>query len=714
MHSLLRTIPYLLILGASSLSAQTMDEEEAALLGLYGDEELISIATGIYQPIAKAPAVATVITAEDIRAMGATDLDQILETVPGLHAAYDPATSNPIYTIRGVYTQFNPQVLLLVNGIPMQSLFKGDRHGIWGGMPLEAIKRIEVIRGPGSAIYGADAFSGVINIHTKSRRDIDKVEFGVRAGSFDTQDFWALYGGDWGGLEVAGVLEIHNTDGHSRTVTEDGATALGTSLAPGSVNLGRQNLDARIDIAYELWKLRAGYQRRRNQETGFGLAYALDPQGRFASDRWNADLTYHNPEFTTDWDVQAQASFSHTTQEVEEDIILYPAGTDFDAAFGNIFGIGTFTEGMIGNPEVFERHWRLDFSALYSGIDRHKIRLGTGYSLKDIYKVKEEKNFTFTAINLGPPFGVVQFPDPTGSLDDVSDDPNRVFLSEEDRRNYYFYLQDIWQFANDWELTAGVRYDHYNDFGDTYNPRLALVWSTGHNLTNKFMFGRAFRAPSFAESQAQNNPVALGNDSLDPETMQTFEWAVDYRPQDDLRLGANLFKYKWKDIIKFIPDAAGGTSTAQNAGEQTGYGLEFEADWQPRQNLRLMGNYAYQRSEDKEADHVAGNAPEHQIYLRGDWEFIPAWHLDTQLNWVGERKRVDGDTRPNVDDYTTLNMTLRYKNKSNPWEVAVAGRNLFNSDRREPSLYAIPAPAIPNDLPLAGRSVFVEFRYSPE
>lgn len=705
-QSLLRTIPCLLMLGASTLSAQSMDEEEAALLGLYGDEELISIATGIYQPIAKAPAVATVITAEDIRAMGATDLDEILETVPGLHVAYDAATFNPIYSIRGVYTQFNPQVLLLVNGIPLQDLFKGTHASIWGGMPVEAIARIEVIRGPGSAVYGADAFAGVINIHTKTSQDINGAEVGLRAGSFDTQDFWGLYGGDWGGFEVAGMLEVHNTDGYSRTVTEDGATALGTSLAPGPVNMGRQNLDARIDIAYELWNLRAGYQRRQDYETGFGVAYSLDPEGRFSSKRWNADLTYHNPVFTSNWDIQAQASFNHFSQEVDENIVLFPPGTNF--------GLGAFANGMIGNPEVFERHWRFDFSALYSGIERHKIRLGTGYSKKDIYKVKEEKNFVYTALNLGPPIGIVQIPTPTGTLDDVSNDPSRVFLREEDRRNYYFYLQDIWQFANDWELTAGLRYDHYNDFGDTYNPRLALVWSTSQTLTNKFMYGRAFRAPSFAETQAQNNPVALGNANLDPETMQTLEWAVDYRPQDDLRLSVNLFRYKWKDIIQFVPDQTGGTSTAQNTGEQTGYGMELEADWHMNNSLRLQGNYALQRSKDKDADHDAGNAPHHQINLSADWEFIPAWHLDSRVNWVGDRKRVAGDTRPDVDDYTTLDMTLRYKKTSNPWEVAAAVRNALNSDRREPSLYALPAPSIPNDLPLAGRSFFVEFRYSPQ
>ena len=68
-----------------------------------------------------------------------------------------------------------------------------------------------------------------------------------------------------------------------------------------------------------------------------------------------------------------------------------------------------------------------------------------------------------------------------------------------------------------WELTAGLRYDDYNDFGDTWNPRLALVWAARHDLTAKVLYGQAFRAPSFTEFRLQNNPVALGNDELDPE-----------------------------------------------------------------------------------------------------------------------------------------------------------------------------------------------------
>src|SRR5665647_3955438 len=134
----------------SCYAASQSEEDELALA--YGDKSFVTIATGSKQPIARAPSVASVITAEDIQAIGASDIDEVLETVPGLHVSRSPIGYNPIYTIRGISTQYNPQVLMLVNGIPVTAAYVGDRSQIWAGMPVENIARIEVIRGPGSCL----------------------------------------------------------------------------------------------------------------------------------------------------------------------------------------------------------------------------------------------------------------------------------------------------------------------------------------------------------------------------------------------------------------------------------------------------------------------------------------------------------------------------------------------------------------------------------
>ncbi|EDN71865.1 conserved hypothetical protein [Beggiatoa sp. SS] len=101
-------------------------------------------------------------------------------------------------------------------------------------------------------------------------------------------------------------------------------------------------------------------------------------------------------------------------------------------------------------------------------------------------------------------------------------------------------------------------------------------------------------------------------------------------------------------------------------------------------------------------------------YLRPDWLVYPNWYLNTQLNWIADRKRAFGDPRTALDDYTTVNLTLRRKEiREGHWNFAMGVRNLFDIDSREPSV----GPGqdgiitIPHDLPLAGRNYFMELRY---
>ncbi len=680
-------ILHIVVLSNNSYAANGAEEE--SLNRAFGDEDFISIATGTRQLISQAPAVASVITSEDIKAIGATDLDQVLETVPGFHTSYAPRGYSPIYTIRGIYTENNPQVLILINDIPITNVYVGNRSDIWAGMPVSNIQRIEIIRGPGSAVYGADAFSGTINIITKTAADIQGTEFGARIGSFNTHEGWLLHGGQWNGFDIAFSMELSKSDGQDGIIDSDAQTAFDglfstdASLAPDSVSLQRDNIDTRIDISREKWRFRAGYQGRSDIGTGAGVAQALDPTGKGNSTRINADLTYTS-KWGTDWDITSQLSFFDTS--AESDLTLYPPG-----AFG-----GAFPDGVIGNPYVYERHTRLGVSAFYHGIKDHNIRLGAGGIINDMYKTEESKNFA--------PDG-----SPLGSVVDVSNDPNLVFIEPHDRKVSYAFAQDEWQFASDWNFTGGVRFDHYSDFGSTTNPRLALVWQTRYNLTTKFLYGRAFRAPAFNELYNINNPVALGNPDLEPEQIDTYEIAFDYQNSDSLHTKLNLFRYRMTDIIRFVPDPSPATTvTAQNTGERQGTGLELEAIFNVSPALDIIGNYAYQNSTEEDTDSDVANAPQHQIYVRSDWNIASKWRASGQVNWVSDRERDITDPRPQINDYTTVDLTLRYQPMQRSWSFALSARNLFDADAREPS----PAPgSIPEDLPLAERAVYLEATY---
>jgi iron complex outermembrane receptor protein len=697
-----------LSLGCGVAFAESSLNSDVDFAGFYGDEDYVSIATGTTQPIAKAPAVASVITASQIRAMGARDIDQILESVPGLHISLN-AIYNPEYLFRGISSDFNPQVLMLINGIPITNLFQGDRNLVWGGMPVEAISRIEVIRGPGSALYGADAFAGVINIVTKTPGEIKQNSAGVRIGSFDTTDVWFTAAGEKGELAYMGSVEFTQSDGSDAQINSDAQSLLdfitGTAVsnAPGSVNLSSDNVELRLEASYKKLRVRAGSQIRKNIGDGAGAAQALNPENKFSSQRFNVDLTYTEEELFEKTSVEFQASYFDTSQEVEGNFILYPAGST--GPFLDPFGVPIFPpfpDGVIGNPEIFERHSRFSVRAEHSGIDKHHISVGAGYYDGEIDKITESKNFGYNPETM-------QVILPGDPLVDVSDTPF-VFLTEDSRDNTYLFLQDVWLLANDWELTAGLRHDNYSDFGTTTNPRLALVWSTSYKLTTKFLYGEAFRAPSFAQTRAINNPLILGNINLKPEEIKSYEVAFDYRPNYDLTLMTNFFYYDWTDIIQFIPDTNNSTRTAQNSGEQTGYGMEFEAIWQATENVTLTGNLAVQNSTDETADVPAAKSPEKQLYLRADWILPKDWRINLRANWVMDRNRLSEDMRSDIDDYALFDLSLR-KVMSNSFEFALTVNNLFDEDAREPSPNSDPMPFIPNDLPLSGRALLGEIRY---
>lgn len=696
-----RALAWMCLVPACCSWAQGSSEEEE-LAAVFGDKAMVSIATGTRQPLRRAPAVASVITAEDIAAMGAVDLDDVLETVPGVHVDRNTVAYAPLYTIRGVYSPQNPQVLMLLNGVPTTTLFTGGKGNVWGGFPLENVARIEIIRGPGSALYGADAYAGVINIITKTAAQQPGTQIGARAGSFGTWDGWVLHGGKLGPVEVAAYLRVGSTEGLHESIRADAQTRndsiFGTraSLAPGQVYTGRDALDASIDLAHDKLRWRAGYKLRDKLHVGAGVGSALDPVGLGKSERLTTDLSWTDPAFAAHWSVGLLASYFEYRDTVPEPFVLLPSQARI--------GPNLFPDGLIGAPEKWERQARLSAFAIYTGFDKHRLRAGAGYDDLDLYRIAEHKNFRLS------PAGV---PIPVGSVIDFTN--TEPFMTPQRRKVSYVVLQDEWQLMRDWALTAGLRHDRYSDFGGTTNPRLALIWDANLDVSVKLLAGRAFRAPSFAELYSINNPVLRGNPSLRPETISTFEAATTWQARSDLHIGVNLFRYKMKDIIRL----AGTPTTYANTSDQRGSGLELEMSWDASRTLRLMGNYSFQRSTDEASGADAGYAPHHQLFARADWQLASGLSCSAQLNWVADRRRAAGDTRPAVPDYTSVDLALRTQSAPSRWAFSATLRNLFDADVRQPSLFS-PAPAIrpdlptsqiPDDLPMAGRALSLQASY---
>lgn len=660
-----------------------VDANVERLLSLSVEELMatkVTISTHAEQALSKAPSVVSVITEEDIKATGSTNITEILQSVPGIYINNNLFGFRPRVTFRGAATT---QTLLMVNGAPMRDLVWSS--GIfWKGLTTSMIKRIEIIRGPGSALFGSDASAGVINIITKTAGKIDPSEAGLRAGSFDTQAAWLQHGESRGGFDIGFTAEKSHTGGHNPFIPVDGQTVkdqvFGTrvSYAPGHAYYGYDNEDIRFSVGKGNWRLLADYVRHSNLGIGLTGGGVLDPLTRGSDSRFDTALLYNNKEFSGDWGLNAELRYYHLDYSSGDGFLENPPGfTD---------ATGTYTNGVVNQMRSAQRGFGVEVSGLYSGLKTQSIRLGGGYKSDNLYFVEQ-----FINKGTGPDGSPILT---TDQMVDVSDSPY-AFAPEKNRQIRYLFLQDVWTISNNLELTAGARYDHYSDFGGALNPRLAMVWQSTDRLTTKLMYGEAFRAPSYLELYALT-AATTPNPDLVPEKSRTWDLSFSYAASKDLTLGLDFYQFEQFDLIATDPSKQ---YQYRNVGSNTTRGVEMGAQWQASKKLRLSGNLA-----SRDETLLFNSVPKQSAYLRADWAFMPNWNFNLQANWVGKRKLLPDDPHAPLDAYALVDTTLRYAHRKE-WEFAASVRNLFDKDAREYS------SRIVNNLPLPGRSFYAEMRY---
>jgi iron complex outermembrane receptor protein len=328
--------------------------------------------------------------------------------------------------------------------------------------------------------------------------------------------------------------------------------------------------------------------------------------------------------------------------------------------------------------QLSERSLNMEVKGLYSGFSDHQIRLGAGTMWQDLYSVQHSTT------------------DPANrlSLIDISDTP-AAFVPEKLRKIHYLFAQDVWTLSHAWSLTAGVRYDHYSDFGGAMNPRFALVWQSSDKLTSKLLYGEGFRVPTFQELYCIKCGVRPNAD-LSSEKSANWDLSFVYSPSKKMQLGFGLFNLKLNNLIDEV------SGQFYNAGNHTINGVELEAIWQATPALRVSANYSHR------FQHEAGQsvlAPAQDAYVRMDWGFKPKWNWNMQVNWLSAHPRLAGDARPEIGAQSVADMTLRHSPRKN-WELAASIRNIFDADLREYT-----GNALQDDLPLPGLNMHAEINY---
>lgn len=669
--------------------------------------KVITAASGFEQNLQRAATNATVITHEEWEAMGAYTLSEVMASVAGVHVTKPKAHfKHNLYTIRGLGGEYGEQVKLLIDGRPMEFMQDSGRYSGFH-MPIDQFKRIEVIKGPGSAIYGADAFGGVINL-VSYQGEVAPTSITVRNGAFDTHSISAINAFEYQQHRVNLALDyIKSKDDPNRIVSSDLQSVFdqlfntSASRAPGAIDEHFEVLSLSAQWQWHEWSVDYYTWRNFDLGVGAGIAQALDTKGTASS------LSEH---LVLDWDLnkyidlgQLNLSLSFDRGKSASFLYVFPPNSEFPIGpQGNInfvspVGVTQFSDGFIGTPSTHSRTKNIKLTHQFEH-KLHRIRWETGVEHQQI-NPSERKNF-------GPSILYGNQTTMDGTLTDVTNTPF-VFLPTKSRNFYYVSVLDEWDINDEILVSLGARYDHYSDFGSTTNPRLSLLYKIMPTLSFKLFAGSAFRAPSFVELYAQNNPVSLGNPNLGPEGVNTLETGInaDYLINDNLSIALSFFDYQADDLIESVFDARSNGSVSQNVGQQKGQGGEVTIVWKPQVNITINANFSRLNAKNGD-DVVIADIPKTLFYVDMNWRINKNWQWFFDAKWVKDRTRLTTDTRQPIADYHRFNSRLAYNNLIPGLTLALKVKNLFDKDAREPS-----NGSIPDDYPLQGRQWLVQLSY---
>jgi iron complex outermembrane receptor protein len=603
----------------------------------------------------------------------------ILKRVPGIGISIADFTIMPAIEVRGIRTDKSEKILFMLDGHRLNSPLNGTAFIYFNDIPVENIKRIEVIRGPGSALYGANAFLAVVNIVTKGIEDIKGLQVTAGSGSFDTQHYNLLFGHDKEKLKITGHLDYLDTDGASSYIEQD------TDGISGHTLEWEEKTDAGFNIIYEDITFMGRYI---NKKTGpyIGISYALNDETVQDYQIGLANLAYYR-KLTDIIGIKVRLYGNITVN----DPLWEQHSEGFSIpAYGYLY-----PDGMLGNPRATGRTLGSEVMMDYKLTDH---LLTTGIMYEDEKQYDTGRSINFDADTFAPT-----------SFQDVTETGN--YTKDVSRDIWAVYMQDVWSINDNVSLTAGIRHDHYSDFGGTTNPRGGFVWEFEKNTSLKLLYGSAFRAPYFDELYYFKNPVYGGNPDLEPEEIKTYEAGLEHRFLKKHTARLNYFYNNISNLIVFGPKPADPTKPRvyENKGSAEVQGIELEllSDFD-KENYGYL-NYSYQDPRDGDTDERLPDVPSHRANAGinlAPWKYLNA---NVNISWTGKRPRAEGDTRNDLSSSTLVDLTLIAKKFYETLEIRGSVYNLFDEDYRDPSPFPV---QVPNDYPTNERMFLIEARYT--
>jgi len=538
-------------------------------------EELLSVkvvsSTSTSQSIKEAPSIITVITAKQIEERGYQTVGEALNSVAGIYPLYDYLHYNVgIRGVNGGMYAWSRIVKVMING--QSAAFRPSSESFLGEelIPISTIERVEIIRGPASALYGANAFLGVINIITKTSDEEISGQGTIKYGLGEN------YNNQGGNASIYGKIKNFRYL-FSGTYDYKDRSGLAPVNVPGSSRY--QNMVSENDIAkpYSFYSL-LNYSDEKIGDISFDFNYQnLDSYGEFMD--WGV-LTHRN---------HIQLTNYYARLKYEKEIINH---LKTNISFAYSYG----TEGP--NDKLSIDTSSATWISRKVGCEGFDISSSIEYTFKKRNNIKVGIDFTSDLQNL-----LTHYINQTGS------DPQPqqgIEYNDTTFRNTGIFLQAILNpaeilnssFLEDLVITAGVRYDMHNMYDDVFNYRLAGVYNFNKSIYTKLLYGTSYKAPSAVQLYSNYITVGgvIGNPNLKPEKAQTFEWSLGFQPLKDLSFTTSAFYNIINDKVELIlPYGTVSNVSYDNVAKINSAGVELEI----LHNLKNWMNYAnfsYQRS----------------------------------------------------------------------------------------------------------------------
>ncbi|MGO3892044.1 MAG: ligand-gated channel protein [Paenalcaligenes sp.] len=588
---------------------------------------VVVTATGFEQDIKEAPASISVITREDLENKFYRDAYDALQDVPGVIVT--GGGDKKEISIRGMGPQYT---LILIDGRRQSSRetrTNSDAAGVEGGWtpPLSEIERIEVVRGPMSSLYGSDAMGGVINIITRKVPE------------------------QWGGsIRLDTTLQSHRRSGD----IFQGNFSVGGPIQENMLGLqvyGQYTHRSEDDI-YN------GYAKRNAYQMGAKLS--LTP------------VVGHS--FVLEGSSSRQSLTKTLDRTVEPQAPGVPCGKN----------------GCPSDSETDNREERI--SLTHNG--------DWGFATSDSYIQQEDANNKSRSMRIRNTDARTSWVVPLGDhlltvggmyqyqkLTDKTGNQLKTGIQKIDRTQWALFVEDEWSLTSSFALTGGLRFDHDENFGEHFSPRIYGVWSVDDYWTVKGGVSTGFRAPNLRQTvsgwgQVSKGGNMYGNPDLTPEKSVSEELSVMYDTLEGFSAGVTVFNNDFKDKITRVacpaskcPDGPNDwgsmPTTYENVDKAITRGIETNFSWDMAEDWTLKGTYTFTHSKQKSGPNKGqplNQLPKHMASVSVDWtptEQINTW---ARLNYRGKESQPvltasSSDFR--APSYTFVDLGASYKLNKN-------------------------------------------------